>query len=95
MSEEEILKMIIGELTEHALQERRKELASKNKDYNAELTPLSKQVDVVLSRIPEDEADIVNSYITKSALAADKDCAFLYIQGAKDCVRLLKSLGVL
>ena len=87
--------MVVGELTEHALQERRNELATENKDYTAELTPLSKQVDAVLAKMPEDEADIINSYITKSSLAADKDCAFLYIQGAKDCVRLLKSLGVL
>lgn len=28
-------------------------------------------------------------------LAADHDCLYLYEQGAKDCVVLLKKLGVL
>lgn len=95
MSEDEIFNMIVDELTEHALQERRKELSAENRDYTAELSPLSNKVDEILAKLPEDEADIVNSYITKSSLAADKDCTFLYIQGAKDCVRLLKGLGVL
>lgn len=95
MNEEEIFNMVVDELTEYALQERRKELAAENKDYNAELTPLSKEVDAILSKLPEDDADIINDYITKSSTVADKDCAFLYVQGAKDCVRLLKKLGVL
>ena len=37
----------------------------------------------------------INLYIAKHADLADKDCAFLYAQGAKDCVKLLKRLGVL
>ena len=77
------------------MQEHRIELAADNKDCNAELIPLSKQMDAVLAKMPKEEADIINSYITKSSLVADKDCAFLYVQGAKDCVRLLKKLGVL
>jgi hypothetical protein len=86
--------MIINELTEHALQERKNELAAENKDYTAELIPLSKEVDEILSKLPESDADIINRYISKSSAVADKDCAFLYVQGAKDCVRLLKTLGV-
>lgn len=95
MSEQEIFSMIIDELTEHALEERRKELALENKDYNAELLPLSRQLDTVLNKLAEDDADIINRYINKSAAIADNDCTFLYIQGAKDCVRLLKGLGVI
>ncbi len=95
MNEEEIFSMIIDELTEHALQEQRKSLAEQGRDYNAELTPLSKDVDAILAKLPEEEADIINRYIAKSSAVADKDCAFLYVQGAKDCVRLLKTLGVL
>lgn len=29
-----------------------------------------------------------------SMLATDHDCLYLYVQGAKDCVELLKRLGV-
>ncbi len=39
--------------------------------------------------------NIINLYIAKHAALADKDCAFLYEQGVKDCVKLLKRLGVL
>lgn len=95
MNEEEIFNMIIDELTEHALQERKNELAAEEKDYTAELVSLSKEVDAILARLPEGDSTVIDRYITKSSAAADKDCAFLYIRGAKDCVRLLKTLGVL
>lgn len=95
MSEQEIFSMIIDELTEHALEERRKELAAKNKDYNADLLPLSRQLETIVSRLLKEDADIINRYINKSSAIADGDCTFLYIQGAKDCVRLLKGLGVI
>ena len=36
MNEEEIFSMIVDELTEHALQEQRKQLAEQGRDYNAE-----------------------------------------------------------
>lgn len=95
MSEQEIFSMIIDELTEHALEERRKELSAENKDYNAELLPLSRQLEAVLARLAKEDADIINRYINKSSAIADSDCTFLYIRGAKDCVRLLKGLGVI
>ncbi|MBQ2664029.1 MAG: hypothetical protein IJG16_07785 [Clostridia bacterium] len=95
MSEEEIIKSIVDELTEHSLQKYRDELAAEGSDYNAELVPLSKEVDKILAELPPEYADTVNAYITKCALVAEKDCSFLYIQGAKDCVKLLKALGVI
>ena len=50
---------------------------------------------VVLVELSAEKADIINLYIAKHAALADKDCAFLYEQGVKDCVKLLKRLGVL
>ena len=66
MTEQELISMVIDEITEHKLSHYR----MKNKD-------------------------IINLYIAKHAALADKDCAFLYEQGVKDCVKLLKRLGVL
>ena len=38
---------------------------------------------------------VITDYVEATLLAADHDCLYLYEQGAKDCVALLKKLGVL
>jgi hypothetical protein len=45
--------------------------------------------------LPKDEQQTLDDYFVKTNLIADKECAFLYVQGAKDCVELLKKLGAL
>jgi len=37
----------------------------------------------------------VEDYIVTINLIAQHECEYLYVQGAKDCVELLKKLGVL
>lgn len=37
----------------------------------------------------------MEDYFVKSSLIDDYECRHLYVQGAKDCVELLKKLGVL
>ncbi len=37
----------------------------------------------------------ITDYVEATLLAADHDCLYLYAQGAKDCVALLKKLSVL
>ena len=64
-------------------------------DYNKELIALSYKFDNILKELPDEKADIINCYINKTYAAAERDCKFLYIKGAKDCVSLLKELGVL
>ena len=94
MTEQELIAMVIDEITEHKLSHYR----MKNKEYkeiNTELTQLGSKVQSVLSELSAGKADIINLYIAKHAALADKDCAFLYEQGVKDCVKLLKRLGVL
>ena len=44
---------------------------------------------------PEDVKKAITDYVEATLLAADHDCLYLYEQGAKDCVALLKKLGVL
>ena len=43
----------------------------------------------------EDVKKAITDYVEATLLAADHDCLYLYEQGAKDCVALLKKLGVL
>lgn len=95
MTKKEIISMIIDELTENALEEHRKKLAQQGRDYNKELIDLSHKFDNILKELPDEKADIINRYINKTYAAAERDCKFLYIKGAKDCVSLLKELGVL
>ncbi|MCD8181461.1 MAG: hypothetical protein LUF26_08295 [Firmicutes bacterium] len=95
MTENEIMSMIIEEITEYELCKFRKE---KHKEYdklNSELRELSGKVRDILSGIPPEQADVINSYIAKQSALADMDCTFLYTQGARDCVKLLKKLEIL
>ena len=80
MTEQKLISLVIDEIIEHKLSHYR----MKNREYsklNIELTQLGNKMQSVLVEL--------------SAEKADKDCAFLYAQGAKDCVKLLKRLGVL
>ena len=89
MTEQKLISLVIDEIIEHKL---------KNREYsklNIELTQLGNKMQSVLVELSAEKADIINLYIAKHADLADKDCAFLYAQGAKDCVKLLKRLGVL
>ena len=48
-----------------------------------------------ITDLPEDVKKAITDYVEASLLAADHDCLYLYAQGAKDCVALLKKLGML
>ena len=94
MTEQKLISLVIDEIIEHKLSHYR----MKNREYsklNIVLTQLGNKMQSVLVELSAEKADIINLYIAKHADLADKDCAFLYAQGAKDCVKLLKRLGVL
>lgn len=95
MTEQELKEMIIDELKEHALENQRKKLTELNKNYTDELIRLSKEIEKILATLPKESAEIINSYILKSSAVAENDCRYLYEQGAKDCVKLLKQLEIL
>lgn len=90
MTENELTTLIVDELKENALVEKHK-----NDESHTELIKLSKQVKRILEELPTEKAKIISDYITKSEIAADEDCSYLYVQGAKDCVKALKRLEVI
>ena len=49
----------------------------------------------VKGKLPEEDRQIVDDYFVMTNLIAQHECEHLYVQGAKDCVELLKKLGVL
>lgn len=95
MEKEEIFEMVVREMTEKALMERREDADSGDEALQSQLAELSEQAKSIIKKLPADETKILEDYIVKTNLIADHDCAFLYVQGAKDCVELLQKLGVL
>lgn len=59
------------------------------------MVELSTQVKHVLDHFPEEDRILLTNYLEKKELIVDHDCRHLYMQGAKDCIRLLKTLGVI
>lgn len=95
MSKEEIIEMVIRELTEKALDDRRESLSDEEQQFYTAVGKLSERARDIVAKLPKDEQQTLDDYFVKTNLIADKECAFLYVQSAKDCVELLKKLGAL
>ena len=95
MEKEEIYEMIIQEMTEHALMQRREACSEEEKKLYQEVNELSEKARHVLEGLPAEERQVVDGYVATTNLIAQQECEYLYVQGAKDCVEMLKKLGVL
>ena len=69
--------------------------SSDEKQFYETLKEKSERTREVLKQLSEEEYQIVDDYIVTTNLIAQKECEYLYVQGAKDCVELLKKMGVL
>ena len=94
MNREEIYEMVIREMTETAVRERN-EQSPEEQELQDKVARLSKEMQEKIKDLPEDVKKAITDYVEATLLAADHDCLYLYEQGAKDCVALLKKLGVL
>ena len=94
MDREEIYEMVIREMTETAVRERN-EQSPEEQELQDRVARLSKEMQEKIKDLPEDVKKSITDYVEATLLAADHDCLYLYVQGAKDCVALLKKLGVL
>lgn len=95
MEKEQIMEDAIRELTELALQERREAADEAEQEMLKTVVELSTRVKHVLDQLPKEEREILTDYLEKKELIADHDCRHLYMQGARDCVKLLKTLGII
>lgn len=91
---EEIYEMVIREMTETAVRERN-EQSPEEQELQGKVARLSKEMQEKIKDLPEDVKKAITDYVEATLLAADHDCLYLYVQGAKECVTLLKKLGVL
>lgn len=95
MEKNEIFESVIRELTETAIEKRKEALDDGELQLYAEVKALSPQAREIVNSLPEDQHKILTDYFEKTNLIADHECLHLYVQGAKDCVELLKKLGAL
>lgn len=94
MEYEEIIDMVVGELTQRALSRQREE--DENLDQlilrQAELRA---SIERYLAKIDEPDRQIFQEYLELNLGVWGFQEKRLYLQGAKDCVRILKDLGAL
>lgn len=95
MEKKQIMEDAVRNLTEHALQKRREQAGENGDTLTDQVRELSTKVKTILKGLPEEERLVLTEFYEKKEIAADQDCQYLYIQGAKDCTELLKMLGVL
>lgn len=94
MEYEEIMDMIVGELTQRALSRQREE------DENLyqlilRQAELRASIERYLAKLDEPDRQIFQEYLELNLEIWGFQEKYLYLQGAKDCVRLLKDLGAL
>lgn len=94
MEYEEIMGMVVGELTQRALSQQREE--DENLDQlilrQAELRA---SIEQYLEKLDEPDRQIFQEYLELNLEVWGFQEKHLYLQGAKECVRFLKELGVL
>ena len=91
---EEIWEMVVTELTEQGIREQREE-NPEIESLTQDQTALSAQAQKCLAALGSEVRDTLTRYYEQAELIADKQIQYLYLKGAKDCVRLLKMLGVI
>ena len=95
MDRNEIYEMVITEMSEDALRERKESCSEKEKQLYKDASELSRKRTDVLKQLSKEDQQVLEDYLAKINLIAEHECRHLYVQGAKDCVELLKKLGVL
>lgn len=95
MDKNEIFETVIREMTETALLDRRENCDEKEQQLYAEAGVLAKERQELLQTLSPEQRQVLEDYFIKTQLIADHECQHLYVQGAKDCVELLKKLGAL
>ena len=95
MDKERIFEMVVREMTENALSRRRENLEESEQQLYTEVGSLSSQARDIVKGMPEEKQKILIDYFEKTNMIADHECDYLYVQGAKDCVEMLKKLGAL
>lgn len=94
MQYDEISEMVITELTKRGYKQQRGENPEVN-DLVLRRIELSQQVQEFISPLSQEAQDALEEYHTTMDILSGHQIRYLYLQGAKDCVSLLRELGVI
>lgn len=94
MEYEEIIDMVVGELTQRTLSQLREEDETLDQKITKRIE-LRGQIEKSIAILDESQQQIFHEYFDIALDITGVQEEYLYLQGAKDCVRLLKGLGVL
>lgn len=94
MDYDEIVKTAVDELIEQGLLRQRKEIP-KVEELIKERVELSQQVMKRMETMDEETRNLLREYHEIINEVDGFQFQYIYLQGAKDCVRILKELGVL
>jgi len=94
MQYDEILETVITELTERGFKRQRGENPEVN-ELALRRIELSQQMQEYVSILDQDAQDTLEEYHTAMDILSGHQIRYLYLQGAKDCVYLLRELGVI
>lgn len=94
MQYDEILEMVIAELTERSQKQQRSENPEIN-ELVLRRIKLSKQVQEYMSLLSKDAQDTLQEYHNTMDILSGHQIRYLYLQGAKDCVSLLRKMDVI
>ncbi len=95
MDKNQLLELVIREMTEAALLKRRENCSEEEKHLYEETAVLSEKRQKILENLSPEDCQVLEDYHVNTEQLADHECRYLYVQGAMDCVRLLKKLGAL
>lgn len=94
MEYDEIVDMVITELTERSFQQQRSEDEQLDQLVKRRIE-LSGQIQQITAGLNAETQALLAEYSEVIGKISERESRYIYLQGAKDCVRLLKTLGII
>ena len=94
MEYDEIVDMVVTELTERSFQQQRAEDEQLDRLVKRR-GELSEQVEQITAGLDAEARTFLTEYSEVVGKISERESKNIYLQGAKDCVRLLKALEVI
>lgn len=94
MEYDEIVDMVVTELTERSFQQQRAEDEQLDRLVKRRVE-FSEQVEQITAGLDAEARALLAEYGEVIGKISERESKYIYLQGAKDCVRLLKRLEVI
>lgn len=94
MDYDEIIDMVVTELTERSFQQQCAEDEQLGQ-FVKRRVELSGQVEQITAGLDAEARALLAEYSEVVGKISERESKYTYLQGAKDCVRLLEALGVI